>query len=51
MLFEEQLSEIDLPFGLAFYGGEDQLQFFGGVGLGILALLSALMAVLPTLRR
>jgi hypothetical protein len=51
MLFEEQLSEIDLPFGLAFYGGEDQLQFFAGVGLGILALLSALMAVLPTLRR
>jgi predicted transcriptional regulator len=51
LLFEEQLSEIDLPFGLAFYGGEDQLQFFGGVGLGILALFSALMAVLPTLRR
>jgi polyhydroxyalkanoate synthesis regulator phasin len=51
MLFEEQLSEIELPFDLAFYGGEDPLQFFGGVGLGVLALLSALMALLPTLRR
>ncbi len=51
MLFAEQLSEIELPFDLAFYGGEDPLQFFGGVGLGALALFSALMAFLPTLRR
>jgi len=51
MLFEEQLSEIELPFELAFYGGEDPLQFFGGVAMGVMALLSALMALLPTLRR
>jgi hypothetical protein len=51
MLFEEQLSEIELPFGLAFYGRADPLHFFSGVAMGVMALLSALMALLPTLRR
>jgi hypothetical protein len=51
LLFEEQLSEIDLPFGLGFYQSRSELQFFGGVALGVLALLNALLAILPTLRR
>jgi predicted transcriptional regulator len=51
LLFAEQLEAIELPFDLAFYGGYSELQFFGGAALMALGLLSALFAILPTLRR